>query len=405
MSELSSSIFTRVYDPVMRQSLFQQSGLKAVCHSLNEGFLRYSDFVVNEFEPLLAKGRMAAEVVAVVEEANQALSIVLKPSVHWRAHTSGQYVSVEVDLNGVRYRRYYSLSSSPDEFNATGTVRITVKRVSGGRVSNYLHEHLLVGQLLHISQPAGDFTLEDGVAGNEPLFIAAGSGITPIMAMIESLSVQENCLASETNEHGSNCLVKAKEKQSFSLIYVVRAESDVIFAKRLAELAERMPSFSLHVHVTEKSGRLTKQQLSTICADVASRQLYVCGPYAFMESIHAAAKQLGVAAEQFKRELFGVPRPDTSDLAGQKSTLSHVSFNASGVLIKSSGGESLLDLAEQAGLKPKYGCRAGVCHECTCQKVSGRVMNMMTGKMIPEEQGQIQACISAPVGDLTISNW
>ena len=124
-----------------------------------------------------------------------------------------------------------------------------------------------------------------------------------------------------------------------------------------------------------------------------------------MESIQVAAGQLGLSAEQFKRELFGVPRADVSDLAEQKSGEAHVSFNASGVLIKSSGADSLLALAEQAGLTPKYGCRAGVCHECTCQRISGQVMNMMTGKMIPEEQNQIQACISVPVGDLTISNW
>ena len=259
MWELPSSILARVYDPVIRQSLLQQSGFKAVYRSLNDSFRRYSDFVVNEFEPLLAKGRMAAEVIAVVEEANQALSVVLKPSVHWRAHTSGQYVSVEVELNGVRYRRYYSLSSSPDEFIAAGTIRITVKRVAGGRVSNYLHDHLLVGQLLHISQPAGDFTMLEPVgAGNDPLFIAAGSGITPIMAMIESLAGQEKNLANGTNEIESLCLTKATEQQPFALIYVVHAEADVIFAKRLAELAEMIANFSLHVHVTEKSGRLTQ---------------------------------------------------------------------------------------------------------------------------------------------------
>ena len=73
--------------------------------------------------------------------------------------------------------------------------------------------------------------------------------------------------------------------------------------------------------------------------------------------------------------------------------------------LTATGEKTLLELAEQAGLKPKFGCRIGVCHECKCTKASGRVMNTLSGELVSEEQTQIQACISIPVGDVEIENW
>jgi ferredoxin len=131
-----------------------------------------------------------------------------------------------------------------------------------------------------------------------------------------------------------------------------------------------------------------------------------------MEFIRQSAEQLGAKPSHIKRELFGLPRTDAVEVAKdgsetveQSATSGLVSFSVSGEVVESSGSKSLLELAEDAGLNPKYGCRAGICHECKCQKTSGRVMNMMTGKIIPDEQDQIQACISAPIGDLTVSTW
>ena len=295
MSPLSSSLSSRFFDAAMLQALAPNRLLRAIFRSSNESFGRYFDFIANEFEPLLAKKRIAAEILDIIDETSDVRTFVLRPSVNWTAHLPGQYVSVEVDINGVRHHRHYSLSCSPSEFEEHGTISITVKRVSGGRVSNYLHDHLTVGQLLHISQPAGDFVMDlvasDGAASRDDsvpvtdaecavgssLFIAAGSGITPIMSMIESLAAAPELAPGNP----------------LTLIYVVRSSSDVIFAKRLTEIAARMSNFSLVIHETSLSGRLTKEQLAQQCADLETRQIYVCGPYAFMEFISQSAEQMG----------------------------------------------------------------------------------------------------------------
>ncbi len=412
MSPLSSSLSSRFFDATMLQPLASNRLLSAIFRSSNESFRRYFDFIANEFEPLLAKKRIAAEILGIIDETSDVRTFVLRPSVNWTAHLPGQYVSVEVDIKGVRHHRHYSLSCSPSEFKEHGIISITVKRVSGGRVSNYLHDHFTVGQLLHISPPAGDFVMDllasDGAASRDEsvpvmdvecavgssLFIAAGSGITPIMSMIESLAA-------------ASALAKP-----LTLIYVVRSSADVIFAERLTEIAALQSNFSFVIHETSLRGRLTKEQLAQHCTDMETRQIYVCGPYAFMEFISQSAEQMGAEPSHIKRELFGLPRTgavevakDGSETVEQSATSGQVSFSASGQVVQSSGSKSLLELAEDAGLNPKYGCRAGICHECKCQKTSGRVMNMMTGKIIPDEQDQIQACISAPIGDLTVSTW
>ncbi len=360
------------------------------------------DFVLNEVDPLLGIRRLAAELVAVTQETEDVKTFVLRPSVFWRGFVPGQYVAIELDVQGVRYRRNYSLSSSQAMFEGQRLVSITVKRVAGGVLSNYMHDHLAVGAIVHLSQARGAFVLANEEKTDTypaplhpaPLFVAAGSGITPVMAMIEALAA-------------SGQLARAV------LIHAARYERDLIFHKRLAALARAHPEFRYCVQLSAgQGGRLTQASLLAQCPDIGRRAIYVCGPQGFMTSIEQAAMALGVPAQAIKTESFGLPAATRQGARaskeapgpdGQKSV--RVTLAKAHKTLQARGTQTLLELAEQAGLQPKYGCRSGICHECTCVKTSGRVKHAITGELMPDEQTHIQACMAIPVEDVAIASW
>lgn len=353
-----------------------------------EGTLQhYLDFILCEIDPMLSRRRTPAEVIRVTNETADTKTFTLRPSGRWGGFKAGQYIRVETDINGIRIRRNYSISSSPQHFKHNRLIDITVKRVAEGLASNYLHDHVGPGEILHIGEACGEFVNESTAAN--PLYIAAGSGITPIMSMIiQGLE--------EPTEHAT------------TLIYSVRTAQDVIFAKQLTALANKDPRLTFITHFSATTGHITPQTLAEYCPDLLEREIYLCGPQPFMDTAKAALKDHGVAADAIKTESFGLAMSTahlTNDTNTNINTNGQVHFLASGKTIQATGDKTLLELAESAGLSPKFGCRSGVCHECKCSRADGKVLNKLTGELIPDEQQQIQACISIPVGELSVNNW
>ncbi len=376
MYAASSAItFATHYINALTQKFWQQEGT----------LQSYVEFMLCEFNPMLSRQRTAAEVIQVITETHQAETYVLRPASQWKGFQAGQYINIEVEINGCRYRRNYSVSSTPEEFEKTGIIRITVKRVEEGLVSNYLRSALDAGDIIHISPAGGDFVLKD--TPNKSLFLAAGSGITPILSMIERLALDP--ARSET-----------------TLIYSAHNPEDIIFSERLSALSESIPDFKFIPHITRSEGHLTTAAMKAYCADIQDRSLYLCGPNGFMESMNEHAVELGVPKEAIKQESFGAPSTNVTalDLDTLTDLNSQTHFSKSGKKIQSDGEKTLLELAESAGLKPKYGCRNGICHECKCTKTKGQMLNKLTGEFISEEQSQVQACIAIPLGNVSISN-
>ncbi|WP_250655241.1 ferredoxin reductase [Alkalimarinus coralli] len=350
----------------------------------NGALQTYLDFLLSEVDPMLSLQRYMAEVTRIIDETDDTKTFVLRPSSRWQGFQAGQYINIATEINGVTLRRNYSISSSPDAFKQHQLISITVKKIPGGRVSTHLHNHLNIGDTLAISPASGSFTLvkrENKKQSDKPLFIAAGSGITPVMSML--LNVKETSPA-----------------QDAALIYYVNSPQSLIFEAQLKALTGSLPNVSFIPHFTESEGYITSQQLQHDCPDLAERTIYLCGPQPFMESVTSHAKELGVADGRIHLESFGASSPVTR----QSGTKGQVSFLNSGKSIQSQGDKTLLELAESAGLNPKYGCRSGICHECKCSKSSGQVLNTLTGELTPDDQTQIQACISIPVGDISIDS-
>jgi ferredoxin-NADP reductase len=330
------------------------------------------DDVLAQVNPLWSVRRVKAQVVAVREETADARTFVLKPNRHWNGFKAGQHALIDVELDGVRHQRTYTLSSSPRDRD---TIAITVKRQPDGAVSNALHDHLKTGQVIGLSQASGEFMLP---ASDRPiLMLSAGSGITPVMSMLRELHARG-------------------DDRDVCFVHVCRKPEDAIFAGELHAIAAALPRLKLHFHYTTENGRLPLEALAILVPDYAQRHTLLCGPAAFMAEVRAKWQRDGLAA-QLSYEHFGIA-PIATDASGTVE----VRAARSERVFTASAAQPLLVEAEAAGLKPRHGCRIGICQSCKCRKQSGVVQNLLTGEISAEPNEMIQLCISAARSDVQL---
>src|SRR5205809_1409796 len=338
------------------------------------------DFYASRLDPQLTLNRILARVEAIRPEARNVVSFVLRPNRNWRGFRPGQHVQLTVEIDGARHARTYSPSNAPA---ADGTVTLTVKRHPGGRVSGYLHEHLAVGDIVELSQAFGDFVLPDPVPA-KLLMIAGGSGITPLMAMLRDLLAR-------------------RIDTDVVFAHYAHTHRDLIFAGELVDLGERHQNLQVHFGVTgtsalpgELSGRFSGHHLDRIAPDAAERCTLVCGPGGLLETANALWRERGYA-ELPRGEAFTpgvVTITDSSRIA--------LRFARSFTDVRGRSGVPLLVQAESAGLRPRSGCRMGICRSCTCRKQSGAVKNLLTGEISAEPDEDVRLCISVPISDVTL---
>lgn len=336
------------------------------------------DDMLTALHPMLSLGEVRARVVSIAAETPDTKTFVLQPNAHWQGASSGQFVRVRFEINGKRVERVYSLSSP----GSAAQIAITVKRQPGGLVSHHLHTAVQAGDVLTISQAAGDFTLPDAAQKPLPahlLLLSAGSGITPVMAMLRSLNAE-------------------RYAGDVVFVHMCRNADDLIFAAELEQLQALMPGLRLVRHFTERHGRLNPGLLSALVPDMAHRETWMCGPGTWMDAVHAYwTTQSG--ASPLHSERFG-SAPQLLAIAGAPAA---VHCASTGKTFTTSGPDALLVQAERAGLAPKHGCRMGICASCQCTKTSGTVQNLITGELSSAPNETIRLCISAARSDLTLA--
>lgn len=331
------------------------------------------DDLLGLLNPAWSLTELRARVVAVVDETADTRSFVLAPNRHWRGFAAGQYLPVFFEIKGRREQRCYSLSSAP----GAETLRITVKRQPGGRVSNALHEQLQVGQVLSLGQAAGDFVLPFDLP-TKLLLLGAGSGVTPLMAQLLQLRAQGYA-------------------GQIRFIQVCRTPADAIFRAELEALAAGWPQLQLEFHSTAEAGRLTPDALVQRVPDYAERHTLLCGPSAFMAAVRARWASEGLSGRlQTEAFAFELPAAPADGMAAE------VRCAKAEQVFTAEPGQTLLAQAEAAGLNPRHGCRIGICHACKCVKRSGRVQNLLTGEISDAPDEAIQLCISAARSDLVL---
>ena len=318
--------------------------------------------------PLWSTRELRARVEQVLPEADGATTLVLRPGPDWRGHVPGQSVRVAVELDGVRHWRSYSLSSPP---RPDGRLTLTVKAVPGGSVSRQLARSTPVGAVLPLGQASGEFHLPATVT-RPLLFVTAGSGLTPVMAMLRGLA--------------------PTGVPDAVLVHSAPTADRVLFGAELRGLARDHRRFRLVERHTAVDGRLDLADLDALVPDWQERQAWVCGPAGLLDAAEQRWAGLPgrLAVERFRPRL----------LADDGTQGGPVTFARSGRTVETAGG--ILDAGEGAGVLMPSGCRMGICHGCVVPLLQGRVRDLRTGAVHGEEGDLVQTCVSAPCGPVEL---
>jgi ferredoxin-NADP reductase len=328
--------------------------------------------------PLWSSRELRGRVEAVQPETVDAASLVIRPGLGWAGHCAGQYVRVGVDIDGVRHWRTYSLSSAPNR--ADGCITITVKVVPQGRVSGYLVRRVTRGAIVRLGPAEGAFVLPDELPPRL-LFVTAGSGITPVAAMLHSLA-------------------GGAQLPDVVLVHSAPTAADVIFGAELRALAAHSPSLRLYERHTradagEPRGRLTVAQLLALCPDWSERNVWACGPPQMLDDVERHWRAAGIA-DRLHVERF---RPAAASISGVGG---RVHFVTSRRRADADGSTPLLVVGEGAGVLMPSGCRMGICYGCVARLRSGQVRDLRSGQEHGDEGALIQTCVSAAAGSVEI---
>lgn len=317
--------------------------------------------------------RPVAEVVRKKRETDDTISLALQLPPDFPASQAGEHLDIAVEIHGVRHVRQYSIVNRD-----ANELQITVKKQNNGLVSSFIHENIVVGNRMEISAPRGGFTLPARTAKSY-IFCSAGSGITPVYAMARELLSS----GAEADVH---------------FYHAARSAEGIIFRAELEHLAEGQGNFLPQFFLSEAEGiekrRLNSKALKSLIGnglDKANTQVMLCGPGDFVKDLEEGFRAMGV--QNIASEYYTLPTVPATTEAG------HAIFVGSRVETAASG--NLLETAEAAGLKPKHGCRRGICHECKAHKKSGMVKNILTGQITQGEEN-IQLCVSQAVGKVEI---
>ncbi len=349
-----------------------------------------------EADKRLAAGRLgdgwrSLRVARIVDESAGIRSFHLEPAdaAGLVKAMPGQHLPIRVTLPCVAEPviRTYTLSSAPSDDG----YRISVKR--DGSVSAHLHDQLTLGALLEARPPAGAFTI-DAAAPRPAVLLAAGIGITPMIAMLRHL-VYEGLRTRKMRPTWLFQAARTRAERAFDaeIERLVDASVDAIHLVRV--LSDPTGAEPADYDV---AGRIDIDLLkATLPFD--DYDFYLCGPPAFMQGAYDGLRRLNIANERIHAEAFG-PSSLVRDDAPVGPPMSEapvaVRFAAAAVeAVWQPGSGSLLDLAEQAGLQPEYACRGGTCGSCRTRLLSGDVGYMIppTAPVSPDE---VLICCAVP---------
>jgi NADH oxidoreductase Hcr len=300
----------------------------------------------------------------------------------------GQFITFKLAINGDKVYRSYTISSSPSR---PFSLVVTIKKIVGGVVSNYLTESLNVGDEVTVTGPDGIFNLVD-IEADKYLFLSAGCGVTPMHSM-------------------SRWLCDTTTDSDIAFVHSAKTVDDIMFANSMASMASRSQYFNLNYvlesdgnkqNLTDKhastgceSGRLSLETLIKLVPDYQQRTVFVCGPEPYMAAVKLMLEAAEFDMSQFNQESFGA-----SSAMGVKAAMESNPSTEQFMLsigdkqIPLTGNQTLLDGIESAKLPIIAACRSGVCGACKCQVVSGTTESSSKMALTAEEiaAGFVLAC-------------
>ncbi|AFM11831.1 hybrid-cluster NAD(P)-dependent oxidoreductase [Turneriella parva] len=350
------------------------------------------------------KGPKAMRCIGIVDRSHDFKSFQFmaeEPTLFF--YKPGQFVTLELNIEGKRVLRSYTISSSPSRPHL---IEISVKRVKGGLVSNYLHDHLNLGDTVTMKPPGGKFHCFDTTT-DKYLFLAAGSGVTPMLSMARwwhDTGVYPDVIF----YHGIREPEDAVFTEDMMMFTSANRKFKYVAAFTSPHLPQEWPGMK---------GRLSEEHLKQIAPDLHDRMVFTCGPDSFMKHAKLLLERQGFPIkERFRQESFGAPpaakaaaaakaapaatgtaAPAVQPRPAETAAGATVHFSLAGLEIF--GGDMdipILDLAEEVGVEIPSSCRAGTCGTCRAMKIKGEVECDETSGLsdADREAGFILTCVS-----------
>jgi ferredoxin-NADP reductase len=319
-----------------------------------------------------------ATVTRIIKETADSRSFVLAPEDQPFPYRAGQFCTFRVTVDGEELYRSYSMSSAPE---TDAEVMTTVKRVAGGKVSNWLVDNVVEGDQLTVTRAAGTFVLSPNPA---PLLaFAGGSGITPILSLAKS--------------------ALASTDRTVRILSADRDRASVIFEATIDELVQRYPGrLSVDRRLDDEHGLLDSAGVEAFVGADTGADCYVCGPEGFMAVVRSALPDTAnVLVEDFDASPpFKAPAPEVSEAAGDVDSGGTVTIrlDRKKASVPRVPGETLLESARRAGLSPPFSCEAGNCGTCMAKLIEGEA-TMRTNEVLEEDEiadGYVLTCQAVP---------
>ncbi|WP_030253973.1 hybrid-cluster NAD(P)-dependent oxidoreductase [Streptomyces violens] len=305
-------------------------------------------------------------------------------------HDPGQFLTLVLDIDGRPVERCYTISSPPTR---PDLVTITVKRVPGGLVSNWLHDHLSPGTTVRARGPLGQSSLARHPAPKY-LFLSAGSGVTPVMSMTRTL-------------------YDLAHPVDVAFVHSARTYDDIIFRHELEFITATAPNFRVFHLLDERGEQLNTEILREIAPDFFEREVFTCGPTGYMAAVRHMLSTESFDMTRYHEESFTFEEPlapehdtdtDTATDTAQSGQGYKVEFTRSGRTIDCDAGTPVLAAASRAGITLPASCAQGMCGTCKTTLLAGSVDMQHNGGIRPREiaNNKILLCCAKPLDHLVI---
>lgn len=333
------------------------------------------------------------KVKEVIRETKDTITIIFEESSPAISYQAGQFLTLLVPIGEEKFRRSYSLCTSPyvDKLPA-----ITVKRVQAGKVSNYLNDLLRAGAVLEATSATGNFTTTYKKDNKRHLILlGGGSGITPLIAILKSILYQE--------PHSITSLIDANKEVA-----------SIIFNKQLDQLKQTYPDRFKLIYSLDKAppdwqgriGVLNAASLKDILKMLPDwgkdkTEYFICGPVGFMNLVTATLQSLEIPQEKVYQESFFVDHNKATEVVQKKLVAREVTVIYEGDTYKFTvpAGKTILETALENDIDLPFSCQSGVCTACRGKCLSGKIKLDTDGGLSEEElqEGYILTCVSHPL--------
>jgi len=318
-------------------------------------------------------------VARVIRETPQCVSIhfdIPETLTELYTHVPGQYLTLKVDINGEEVRRAYSICSVPSD----SSVAVSVKEVKGGKMSTYINNNIAAGDTLEVMAPEGRFVVRtDAMAERDHYFVAAGSGITPIMSMIKTILEEEpksSCYLLYGNRDEDNIIYKAT-LDDMAVKYDGQLSVQYVLSQPKREKKGGLMGAFSKGKITWKgeTGRINRAILDRWMDDHTSKtgrdSYYICGPAGMISLLKSYLQNKDVNEEQINIEYFASPDSGTSSAAANGAATLVATIEGGKYTVDIPAGKTVLDSLVDQKIDAPFSCTSGACSTCVAKIVEG----------------------------------